>query len=33
MSHPVVYSELHTSRPAASREFYAKLFGWEMKHL
>jgi predicted enzyme related to lactoylglutathione lyase len=32
MKHPIVYAELHTTQPAASRDFYAKLFGWEMKH-
>ncbi len=32
MSHPIVYAELHTPRPAACREFYSRLFGWEMKH-
>ena len=32
MSHPIVYAELHTSKPSAAREFYRELFGWGMKH-
>ena len=32
MSHPIVYAELHTTRPAAARDFYSRLFGWETKH-
>ncbi len=30
MTHPIVYAELHTPQPAAARDFYAQLFGWEM---
>jgi len=30
--HPIVYAELHTSQPAAAREFYRRLFGWQMNH-
>ncbi len=30
--HPIVYAELHTPKTAEARDFYAGLFGWEMKH-
>jgi len=30
MSHPVVHWEIGARSAAASREFYAKLFGWEI---
>lgn len=32
MAHPVVHWEICTSDPAASAEFYQKLFGWNIHH-
>ena len=31
MTHPFIYTELHTSNPDAAKRFYTELFGWGMQ--
>lgn len=33
MDHVIVHSELHSSDVGEAREFYSKLFGWEIKDM